>query len=199
MLESIPAQTHVGSVFRMASYRDDTGFMQDEGYDEESAAELTDLLRSCGLLDSLGELCEAPFRANSKGRFPVTRFSDGSFPVFYCSTDEATAEAEVQHHFCARYSGKPSGRRVSWYQCFVCDFSGSVKDLQPQQAAWSELTHDSDYRFCNQLGAEAKKTALDGLLAPSVRRRGGTNLPVFERSAIGRPRNLRLVAVTCEP
>ena len=141
MLESIPAETHVGAVFRMASYRDDTGFMQDEGLDRESVAELTDLLRSCGLLDSLGELCEAPFRPNSKGGFPVTRFSDGSFPVFYCSTDEATAEAEVQHHFCARYSGKPDGRRVSWYQCFVCDFSGSVKDLQPQQAAWSDLTH----------------------------------------------------------
>lgn len=201
VLESIPAQTRNDTVFRLASYRGDTEFMQDLGLDRASIAEITDLLQSCGMLDSLAELCASPFRPrrpHSKGRFPVTRFSDGSFAVFYCSTDHATAEAEAQHWFCTKYSGKPDGKRVGWYQCFTSDFSGSVKDLRPQQAAWPELTHDSDYRFCNQLGSDAKKAALDGLLAPSVRRRGGTNLPVFERSAISHPRNLRLVAVTCE-
>ena len=46
-------------VFRLASYRGDTEFMQDLGLDQESIGEVTDLLKSCGAADSLEELCVA--------------------------------------------------------------------------------------------------------------------------------------------
>ena len=200
MLKSIPSERLNAPVFRFASYRGDIEFMKEQGYDQQNIAELTDLLQSCGAADSLEELCAAPFRPKrwlNKGRFPVTRFSDGSFAVFYCSTEPETAEAEVRHHFCANYSGRPADNRVAWYQRFKCDFQGSVKDLRSMQTEWPELTHHSDYRFCNMLGAEAKASLLDGLIAPSARRPGGTNVPVFERSAIGEPRDLTLIQVTC--
>ena len=116
-------------MFRLASYQGDTEFMEEQGYDQRSIAELTAMLQSCGALDSLEQLCDAPF----------------------------------------------------------------------QQVAWPDLTHDSDYRFCNGLGTEAKKASLDGLLAPSVRHNGGTNVPVFVRSAIGQARDLTLLQITCHP
>ena len=202
MLDSIPTEFQNNTVFRFASYRGDTEFMEEQGYDQQGIAELTDMLQSCGALDSLEELCDAPFRPKRrlwKDGFPVSRFSDGSFAVFYCSTEPETAEAEVRHHYCAKYSGKPSGERPAWHQGFTCDFDGSVKDLRKKQAAWPDLTHDSEYQFCNKLGAEAKKASLDALLAPSARHNGGTNVPVFVRSAIGQARDLTLVQITRHP
>lgn len=200
MLKSIPSKLWATPVFRYASYRGDTEFMEEQGYDQQNIAELIDLLRSCGALDSPEELCEAPFRPKrrlNRGGFPVSRFSDGSFPVFYCSTNVETAETEVRHHFCRKYLGTSAESRTAWYQCFTCDFEGSTKDLRPKQADWPDLTHCSDYRFCNKLGAEAKTTLLDGLIAPSARHHDGTNVAVFERSAIRNPRDLTLAKIVC--
>ena len=65
--------------------------------------------------------------------------------------------------------------------------------------AWPDLTHDSDYGFCNGLGTEAVDSDLDGLLTPSARRPNGTNLPVFKRRAISNPVVHALVAMTLDP
>lgn len=118
--------------------------------------------------------------------------------MFYCSLDAATAEAEIRY-WLPRIGGQPNTRRTIWYYRFACDFNGTVKDLRRKQADWPDLTHDSDYGFCNQLGKEATAEELDGLLAPSARRAGGTNLPVFRRRAIGNPGDLSTVAATYDP
>lgn len=176
-------------VFRFAIYRDDIEFMRESGYDQRSTDEMMELLQSSGSRDSLEELCDGPFRPKRRlrgGGFDVTRFSDGSFPVFYCAVDEATARAEAYHWFC-HFAGTPEGRRRAWYQCVACDFGGRVKDLRPMQGEWRPLTYDRDYEFCNTLGAEARAEDLDGLMAPSVRRLDGTNVAVFRRSAISGP------------
>ena len=200
MLDQIPTEPRQYPVFRMAAYREDNDFLQDDnGLDQQRSAELIDLLRETGTRDSLEELLEDPFRPKRRLQSRSTRFSDGSFAVFYSSLDQETAEAEVRHHWCAKFSGKPDSGRVTWYQRFKCNFKGYVKDLRTKQEEWSDLTHNSDYGFCNKLGTEAKETRLDGLLAPSARRNGGTNLPVFVRSALSDPRDLRLVRVACDP
>lgn len=67
------------------------------------------------------------------------------------------------------------------------------------QADWPDLTHDSDYGFCNGLGAEAVAADLDGLLTPSARRPNGTNLPVFRRRAVSNPVVHTVVAMTLDP
>ena len=99
-----------------------------------------------------------------------------------------TAEAEVRYHRSRFVRDLPTR-----YTLFTCDFGGSVKVLRPKKEEWQALTYDSDYGFCNELGAEAVTTGLDGLLAPSVRRDGGTNIPVFTRSSISNPRDLEEV------
>ena len=172
-------------------------FLQDIGLDQERIAELIDLLRATGTMGSPEDLLDGPFRP--KQGLQSTRFSDGSFTVFYGSLELETAETEVRHHLCTGYSGKPDRRRVAWFQCFRCHFDGYVKDLRTKQEEWPDLTHKNDYEFCNRLGAEARETSLDGLLAPSTRHSGGTNLPVFIRSALSDPRDLRLVLVSCDP
>ncbi len=82
---------------------------------------------------------------------------------------------------------------------FTYRFSGKVKDLRVKQTEWPALTHDNDYEFCNKLGVEATVAGLDGLLAPSVRKEGGTNLPAFARRAVNNFSEGEVVTITYDP
>ena len=127
-----------------------------------------------------------------------TRFSDGSFPVFYTSLDSSTAEAEVKH-WEQKLQGGSGERTTSYRWLFFCTFEGDEKDLRPQIGTWPHLIHKSDYTFCNQLGAEAVQLKVDGLVTWSARRPQGTNLPVFSRRALRNPMTVRAVALTYDP
>ena len=203
MLASIPAASLRTEVFRFAIRRDDDEFLQKLGLDQTDSRQMKELLSAAGGGDVSEELCDAPFRPKYRiyrHGFDVTRFSDGSFPVFYCSRDAATAEAEARHWF-AKFAGRPSGRRLAYYRRVRCRFAGHVKDLVPMRDEWPALTDDTDYRFCNGLGKEVREAGLHGLLAPSARRTEGVNLPVFRRSAISEPEILDVVqfAVSSQP
>ncbi len=60
------------------------------------------------------------------------------------------------------------------------------------------MVHESDYTFCNELGAEAKRLEIDALVTPSARHEG-SNLPVFTRESISDPNVEALVALTYLP
>ncbi len=187
-------------LFRFASYRADDEFLSGEEMDSEQISEMKEFLGSRGMSHSLENFINAPFerkRQFGKSGFYKTRFSDGSFPVVYFALKPETAEAEVRYHFCEKFSGKPSGNRIAWYYCFICDFQGFMKDLRPMQTKWPDLMHPDDYEFCNRLGAEAVSENLDGLLAPSVRKSGGINVPAFAKRALRNPRKHSLVQIRC--
>ena len=199
MLAALPAETRSHRVFRLANRQFTIDFLWQQGFETEDIEEVSALLQSAGIRDSLQALCDEPFRptARLRKRARTTRFSDGSFPVFYCSLEAATAEAEIRY-WIPRFIDQSDGPRTVWYSGFACDFNGTVKDLRRKQADWPALTHD-DYGFCNRLGKEAVAEELDGLLAPSARRAGGTNLPVFRRRTIDNPGDLTTVAATYDP
>ena len=158
-----------------------------------------DLLASRGISDNPEELCDGPFRPTQLQQDKISsRFSDGSFPVFYSSLEPETAEAEARILFLKNVS-KPNQPRTAYYSRFSCHFDGSIKDLRPMHEDWPDLTHDNDYGFCNGLGAEAVAADLDGLLTPSARRPNGTNLPVFRRRAVSNPVVHAVVAMTLDP
>ena len=162
----------------------------------QGSEELRKLLADSGHSVDIDELCDAPFRTKRRLR-NRTRFSDGTFPVFYTSLDAETAEAEVRH-WLPRFIGKPRNSRTAYYQRFSCKFDGFEKDLRPKIEAWPDLVHDSDYSFCNQLGAEARSLQIDGLVTWSARHEG-TNLPVFRRQAVSNPELEGVVAMTYHP
>ena len=197
MLEDLPSKRTQRRVFRFASMPEMDDFLAELGLDEPSTEELHDLLSASGCMTSAEDLCDAPFRPKRRLRNP-TRFSDGSFPVFYSSLERSTAEAEIRYWF-RTYCGNPKRPRTAYYRCFSCSFDGVEKDLRPKIDLWPDLVHDTDYTLCNQLGAEAKTLNLDGLATWSARHDEGTNVPVFERQAIGDPKVEGLVALTYHP
>ncbi len=195
MLKSITAETAEMRVFRMAQIADD-GFLRRQGLDRMHIDDMNTLLKSRGIADNMQDLCDSPFRRKPqlRRRGHRTRFSDGSFPVFYSAIEAATAKAERLHWF-RRDIGKSSGSRTAYFRLFSCCFEGKYKDLRPKIDEWPELV-DEDYEFCNALGAEAVATGLKGLLTPSARRAGGTNMPVFARDAISDPDEGVVVSAT---
>ena len=161
---------------------------------------MKELLGSRERTDSLQALMEAPFKPKHrlwKSGYPRTRFSDGTFPVGYFSLEAGTARAEVHHWLCSEFIGKPSKGRKAWYSRFTCDFNGDAKDIRSMREAWPDLTHTSNYTFCNGLGAEAVAEGLEGPVAPSARKPGGTNVPVFAKRALSNPRKHSFVELKC--
>ena len=132
LLESISGVPHCTKIFRFTSYQGDGEFLRRSGWDEKSRDEMMELLRSCDSSDSVEELCDEPFKPGRRiggRRFRRTRFSDGSFPVFYCAVDAETAKAEALHWFC-ELAGGPHGRRA-WYRCFTALLKQVWVELEP--------------------------------------------------------------------
>lgn len=189
-LDKIAGSRKRRRVFRLALVPNGD-FAKSLGFDEQSTEELQQNNADAGYRSGLNELLDSPFRRKPK----KSRFSDGSFPVFYSSLDTETAEAESRYHL-PRYAGRPERSRTMFYRRFSCRFEGVEKDLRPKLGEWPDLVHPSDYTFCNHLGQEARVSGIDGILAPSARRSDGTNLPVFRRRALHDPEEGDLVSLT---
>ena len=200
MLQDLPGRDLRTDVVRLASRPDVDQFFEDQKLYGPHVQETMAFLHSRGIATSPEDLVDQVFRRKSRlARMKFqTRFSDGSFPVLYGAMDARTATAEVQHWF-SKLVGAPAHARTAHYMRFTYRFSGRVKDLRPKHAEWPALTDDEGYGFCNKLGAEALAAGLDGLLAPSARNQGGTNLPAFARAVVGDFSEGELVSITYDP
>lgn len=198
MLSEIPGERTTRTVFRLArASASDSQFLDELGLDAQARDELLGLLSERLSLRTSEELLDGPFRSRARLRHS-TRFSDGSFPVFYSALEPETAKAEVAHWFRRDYVGTPRRIRKAYYQRFRCVFEGLEKDLRPKADDWPDLVHPTDYSFCNQLGMEAREEGVDGLIVPSARH-AGDNLPIFIRRAVSQPKLEDLVTMTYDP
>ncbi len=184
-------------MFRLSTIDLDEDFMAELQLDPQGVDELRKFLVEGRHTDSLQELLDGPFQ--QKRRFKrQTRFSDGSFPVFYSSFDAPTVEAEVKH-WLPSYIGQPRNPRTVYYRRFSCTFDGVEKDVRSKIKDWPQLMEGSDYTFCNRLGAEARTLKVDALVTFSVRRKEGVNLPIFSRETIDNPRSEAFLSMTYNP
>jgi hypothetical protein len=75
----------------------------------EATLETIDFL-GASAADDAGALLSSPFEHDPNFIRPPTRFSDGSWPVFYSAIEPETAEKE-RAHWCRRMMLCPSARR----------------------------------------------------------------------------------------
>jgi hypothetical protein len=116
-------------------------------------------------------------------KFSITRYGDGTWPVFYTAVEVQTAIAETAFHArkeWMRVKSTATTRRAKkiLYHLNIASTNGDRPAVVPQ------LLHPVDYTYCHDVARAARAVGLDFLDVPSVRYRGGECRPVFERSCI---------------
>lgn len=139
--------------------------------------------RNSSLIDPLDVQCDLPFRSKR-----TSRYSNGTFGVFYASLDEQTAIAEITHWFRKWLHGE-RGMRDGYYIRFSVQFSGELIDISAMRNRWPSLTSDGHDELCKSIANAARGMGIDAMIVPSARSKdsNGKNLVVFSRNSLGRP------------
>lgn len=183
MLEELERQQDDRRVCRMVGPSEMAAFARQKGLDDR---EISEVLRLTGQPGS-NELLDGPFTRKTEifppHGFPSGRFSDGSWPVFNSAASRTTAEMEAAYHRVKALAAKTSSG-VVYCVMLECDFNGTVIDLRSEATRWPEIISDATINStCQQLGREGHEE-VDAFLAPSVRDKGGTTVPVFRRASL---------------
>ena len=125
---------------------------------------------------------------NPKG----SRFSDGSYGVYYAAAALETAIAETVFHFegFARDSADPP--RSEDFRVLVGPVAETFEDVTALPAAQHAAVLDHDSYVASRVYAQRVRAAgANGVAYPSVRHSGGLCLGAFRPRAVGIPRQER--------
>jgi hypothetical protein len=147
------------------------------------------------LRDELGDISLVPpeERVLGSGATPVmaafthlapSRFTDGSFGVYYAGDTFEVAVAETSYHR-ARFlaATREPATRIEM-RTYLVKLDADLHDLRP--ARWSHVHTPDDYGPSQALGAELKRLGSNGVVYRSVRRKGGECVGAFRPKALKR-------------
>ncbi len=150
------------------------------------------------LRDEIGELTLVPpkQRISGPGCSPImaafthlnpagSRFSDGSYGVYYAASELETAVAEVSHHralFLARTAEAPIDVDMRCYRVTVSAALGDLRGLQQEQTFAALYAPDS-YAGSQPFALAQRALGSAGLVYDSVRRSGGHCVALFTPQA----------------
>lgn len=144
------------------------------------------------------ELATKPKRPESEGRSfimsPFThinpagsRFSDGSFGIYYCAKLEETAAREVAYHRTKFMNRTNEPAQTLVFRTIKATLEGSCFDLTQQRWSWLKT---NDYTECRELGKYAREK-INLLHYTAVRHPEHTAYAVFQPTALKQARHLR--------
>lgn len=108
-----------------------------------------------------------------------SRFSDGSYGVYYAAKDMATAIAESAFHrarFLAR-TLEPAGEIDM--RSYLADIRGDLVDLRGYGRKKLDLMSPDSYAASKPFGRSHREKGANGIVYDSVRREGGQCVAVF--------------------
>jgi hypothetical protein len=116
-----------------------------------------------------------------------SRFNDGEGGAWYCAFEPETALAEITFHKTVEYQEIGRFDDSVTYQTLLADFTSTFHDLRAARRFARVLAPDS-YIASQQLAARLLDAGSMGVIFPSVRRAGGTNLACFRPAVVGNVR-----------
>ncbi|WP_300317628.1 RES family NAD+ phosphorylase [Accumulibacter sp.] len=120
-----------------------------------------------------------------------SRFNDGDRGAWYCAFELATAMAEIIFHRTVEYEEIDRFDDSVSYQALLADFSSEFHDLRGASSSptsprsFSACLDPGSYLASQRLAAELLEAGSMGIIYPSVRRPGGTNLACFRPALVG--------------
>lgn len=120
-----------------------------------------------------------------------SRFSDGTYGVWYGSESIETTVYESAYHWYrgllsdAGFEGMTvvAERRVYLVACHA-----ALLDCRKTVDNYPDFLHPLDYRFCQSVGSRIHREGHPGLLTQSVRRPVGENVVIFNPDVLSNPR-----------
>ena len=127
----------------------------------------------------------APFtHINTKG----SRFSDGTYGVYYAAERLRTAIVETAYHFGRFAADSNDPPRREEMRVLLGSVDRAFEDVDAIDAPTKESILDKDsYVFSQRFGWEQRSNGSDGLAYPSVRHDGGQCIAAFWPDTVGIP------------
>lgn len=116
-----------------------------------------------------------------------SRFNDGERGAWYCAFDADTALAEITFHKTVEYQEINRFDDSVTYQAMLADFTSTFHDIRGM-AAFERCLDPSSYIESQHFAAQLLEAGSMGVIYPSVRRDGGTNLACFRPALVGNVR-----------
>ncbi|MEO3428561.1 RES family NAD+ phosphorylase [Pelagibius sp. CAU 1746] len=120
-----------------------------------------------------------------------SRFSDGSYGVFYAAGDLATAIAETKHHRERFMRATAQARMELDMRVYLIDLAGDLHDLRKRKADYALVYDKNDYAASQHLARSLRRQASDGIAYDSVRRTAGECAAVFRPRLLSNARQER--------
>lgn len=123
----------------------------------------------------------------------ASRFSDGSFGIWYgCGAAETTVY-ETTHHWVNGFladAGFERERVIGERKLFKVACDAALLDVRPLVAQFPKLVHKTDYSDTQQVGARLHREGHPGLVTASARQAGGENYAILNPAVLSNPRSL---------
>lgn len=126
-----------------------------------------------------------------------SRFNDGARGAWYCAFDIDTALAEIVFHKTVEYEEIGRFNDSVSYQNLLADFSAGFHDLRGARD-YLDCLDPRSYIASQHLAAGLLEGGSMGIIFPSVRKSGGTNLACFRPALVGNVRKSGVYRLTWE-
>jgi RES domain-containing protein len=126
-----------------------------------------------------------------------SRFNNGERGAWYCAFEAETALAEVIFHKTVEYAEIDRFDDSVSYQAMLADFSAQFHDIR-DQAEYANCLDPQSYVVSQRLALRLLAAESTGVIYPSVRRDGGTNLACFRPALVGNVRKAQAYRLTWE-
>jgi len=120
-----------------------------------------------------------------------SRFTDGSFGVFYAGADLATAVAETKHHLIQFLAATNEAAIELDMRVYVVDLDANLHDIRSMRDVQALVYHPTSYAAGQALAHNLRSAGSYGIAYDSVRRSGGECVAVFRPKALSNCRQER--------
>ncbi|MCA8908001.1 MAG: RES family NAD+ phosphorylase [Rhodospirillaceae bacterium] len=120
-----------------------------------------------------------------------SRFTDGSYGVFYAASDLQTAIAETKYHRERFLRATSEDHTEIDMRVYAVDLDGQLHDLRGQKQSYPLVYQSDDYGASQGLAKTLRESGSNGIAYDSLRRDGGSCAAVFRPPLLSNVRQER--------